>query len=271
MQHLSIDVAAGGLASGAMFVCVLHADVPPVWWLALPLSIWVIYTTDHLLDAYRLKDKAHTPRHLFHHQYFRSILLLWATALVCCLTVIPLYAPRELWYFGMGMGILVLMHLGINKWIGNRVSYFFHKELGVALIYSLGVWGGPAIYADKACSFPALLLWAQFFLLALINLLMFAMFEIQVDEQDGHTSFARAIGESGTENLIRLLAATTLLLSIYTFICQPALWKAALTFLLMLGLLMLIICRKSYFGRQERYRMLGDAIFIIPLWVYLLA
>ncbi|MEM9986906.1 MAG: hypothetical protein AAF804_17570, partial [Bacteroidota bacterium] len=199
---LSLDVVLGALASGGMVATWLQVAMPWVWWIALPLSVWVIYTADHLLDAYRLQDKASTPRHFFHHQFFWLITCVWAIGLVSCLTWIPYFAPKELWYFGFAMGGVVLIHLGLVFLIGNRTSWLFIKELGVGGIYCLGVWGGPLIFAWGAWPRASGLLFGQFFLLALINLLVFSWYEHHIDERDGHTSFVRAIGPQRAQWLI---------------------------------------------------------------------
>ncbi|MEZ5145535.1 MAG: hypothetical protein R2759_00215 [Bacteroidales bacterium] len=56
----------------AAFASRIFSVTPGVaYWFILPIAVWVVYTSDHLVDAYRLKEKAHTPRHLFHHQNFQ--------------------------------------------------------------------------------------------------------------------------------------------------------------------------------------------------------
>ncbi|MEM6805500.1 MAG: prenyltransferase, partial [Bacteroidota bacterium] len=90
---LSLDVVGGALASTYMAVIYLGVKMPHIFWFALALSVWVIYTADHLLDAYRLKEKAHTERHLFHHYHFQSISTVFILGLLICLFVLPFLVP----------------------------------------------------------------------------------------------------------------------------------------------------------------------------------
>ncbi|WNJ18105.1 hypothetical protein [Pontibacter sp. G13] len=268
---LSLDVVLGAVLSGAMVAHVVGVDMPWVWWWALPLSVWVIYTTDHLLDAYRLKDKAHTPRHLFHHRYFVPLAVLWGIGLLLCLTVIPYFAPGWLWKFGMVMGVLVLIHLGLVTLIGARVSMVFTKEFGVGMIYSVGVWGGPMAKAWPVG--PEIWIGlGQFTLLALINLLVFSTYEYEIDKLDGHTSFVRAIGKSRAIQLMYVMGITILVAGVGVSIQypEPRIWEMEGTLLAMLAILFGVIALPDYFGASERYRSWADAIFLLPGWIVLM-
>lgn len=268
LQILSIDVVLGALFSGMMVARLVEITMPTYWYWVLPLSVWVIYTTDHLIDARRLKDKAHTPRHLFHYQYFKWIVAIWGLSIAICLLYVPFIISREVLYFGLGMGALVLGHLALVWLIGDRIAWFLHKELGVGAIYAAGVWGAPLVlYGDE------IPLWVgfasmQFFLLALLNLLTFSFYERETDALDQHTSFVRALGESRTRLLIIVLAILIVGLGLwgglfaedhlFFFIVQ-------LIFALMLGILLWVFFDEDRFRFAERYRLWGDAVFLLPI------
>jgi hypothetical protein len=240
--------------------------MPLVWWIALPLSVWVIYTTDHLLDAYRLQERASTPRHRFHHRYFRPIALVWGLGLLSCLTWIPWLAPPRLLWFGLGMGGLVLLHLALVFLVKDRTSLLFIKELGVGGIYAAGVWGGPL--ALHLGHWPSGIAWlfGQFFLLAMINLLAFSMYEHDIDEQDGHTSFVRAVGRRGARSLIMGMGIGVILLGLWAWHAHPGPLRPAVQGVLMamLALLWLVSFWPRWFAQAERYRIWGDAVFLLP-------
>lgn len=273
LRILSIDVVLGAWASGGMVIWWLECEMPLVWWTALPLSVWVIYTTDHLMDAYRLQDRAHTARHLFHHQYFRVIGIIWIICLIGCVALIPWFLTQEILLFGCVMGMLVLVHLGLVRIIGNRISWLFHKELGVGLIYASGIWGAPILSCDVVNSDVVPLLFIQFLLLALINLLVFSAYEWDTDELDGHTSFVRAIGLLNTRKLIGGMMLIIMGLGIVFLISEPATMKSLSiqgTYLTMLVILLLISFFPNWFTHNERYRVWGDAVFIFPSWLWLM-
>lgn len=267
-QYLSLDVVAGGLCSGAMAARLLHVQLPFIWWVALPVSIWVLYTADHLLDAYRLKHKAHTDRHLFHHRHFTPLLGVWGGLLLSCLSWIAWLVPFSMLIMGLTLGGISLLHFGLIQWVGNRVSRFLMKELGVALVYAAGVWGGPLSLAWPQLSPVSLLCFGQFFTLALINLLVFSMYELQVDEQDGHTSFVRAIGEVNAQRVVLGLALMMTGLGAWTLLeaekPEGVLVAVQVIYALMLLVLLALAIWPERFYPQERYRLLGDGAFLLP-------
>lgn len=268
-RNLSLDVVSGALICGAMVAKMLTISMPWVWWIALPLSVWVVYTADHLLDAYKLGKEANTKRHLFHYKNFKIILWIWGIAGLSCITWIFYFSPYHLKLFGLGVGLLVALHLLLVNLVGNRVSLALQKELGVAIIYAVGVYGGPFVIHGEGVSKVEGLLFFQFFLLCLGNLLMFALFEIETDRKDGHSSFVRAIGKAGARRLILLILGIALALSMLTVMNEPSLGELQVVSsqILMIGLHILIMIRPKFFALNERYRILGDAVFLLPIWL----
>ena len=246
--------------------------MPWVWWIALPLSVWVVYTADHLLDAYRLGENANTARHLFHHKNLRLILWVWSICALSCSTWIFYFSPYALKMFGLGMAFLVLLHLLFVKLVGNRVSLALQKELGVAMIYATGVYGAPLLIGVAGLSIIEWILFFQFFLLCLGNLLMFALFEIEIDKKDGHSSFVRAIGRTTANRLILLILGVALVLSIFIFLQSASFneLRVVISQILMLSVHIYIMIRPIYFSKNERYRILGDTIFLLPIWTLLI-
>ncbi|MCI4670184.1 MAG: hypothetical protein MRZ79_18755 [Bacteroidia bacterium] len=263
---LSLDVVVGSLASAILVLLASELEMPWAWWVVLAISVWVIYTTDHLMDAYRLKENAHTRRHLFHHQNFNFIGFSWIFLILAVIGLVILYLPVSIILFGMGMGLLVLIHLGLVWMVGNKTSIFLQKELGVGLIYSLGIWGGPFAYHQIWPGISVWLIFGQFFLLAMMNLLIFSSYEANTDELDGHTSLALAMGKKRIHILVRALLGIIILTGICLLIWQNKLDTIAiqLVFLAMGCLLLWINEKPEFFRINERYRFLGDGVFFIP-------
>ncbi|MEO0897053.1 MAG: hypothetical protein AAFY71_11685 [Bacteroidota bacterium] len=267
---LSLDVVLGSLASGMMILYWKELNMPLIWWCILPLAVWVVYTADHLLDAYRLKDQAHTDRHLFHHLYFRPLAVVWGMALLLAAAVLPFFLTKELILFGFGMGGLVLIHLFLVWIVGNNVSTFLQKELGVGLIYALGIWGGPFAYHKIWPEIPDILIFLQFFILAMMNLLTFSMYDEKSDSKDGQTSFVRAIGIKKARQLVRIIGILVLLIGLFlgSILDQERLIVIQGLIALM-GLTLLIISEiPAFFSINKRYRFLGDGIFLLPLVLF---
>lgn len=263
---LSLDVVLGSLASALLVLRVVEVDMPLSWWLVLPISVWVIYTADHLLDAYRLKGGAHTERHLFHHHHFLPIGIVWLFLLLTAGLVIPFFLPQKIIFFGYAMGGLVLLHLGLVWLVGNKTSIFLQKELGVGLIYCLGIWGGPYVLHGVYPALSDLLLFCQFFFLAMMNLLIFSHYEAATDELDGHTSLVRALGTKKAIWTVRGLWCINLAIGgylLFTAFSEEVL-SVQLVYLLMGGILIWINEDPKTFLRNENYRYWGDGAFIFP-------
>lgn len=265
---LSLDVVLGALASAFMVSSWLEVHMPVFFWIVLPISVWVIYTADHLLDAYRLKTNAHTPRHLFHFTYFTPIFIAFLVFGLICVGLVPFFSLK-IFYFGLGMGTFTIIHLLLVKWVGDRNSWFYLKELGVGLIYTGGVWGVPILLDTEPLRKVDVLFTVQFFLLAMINLLTFSMYEMKTDKLDGHTSFVLGIGKNNTKKVIGLLAAIILGSSAWTF--SSGLLHIGIgvqvIFLLMLAVLLWVAKDEARFGKQEAYRAWADAVFLFPVLI----
>ncbi|MEM6271092.1 MAG: hypothetical protein AAF998_16765 [Bacteroidota bacterium] len=287
LRLLSLDVVIGALGSGWMVATWLDWHPPWAFYLVLPLAVWIIYTADHLLDAYRLRESAHTPRHLFHFQHFRALVITEIIAGTACLTLAFIYFESDAIGFGVIMGVLVALHFLLVKLVGSLASPLLIKESGVAFIYTMGIWGLPlweavdSSNADFQASAIYLTAFVQFFLLALINLLEFSLFEYQIDETDGHTSFVRAIGPQRTRwGLVILfglllggMAAHLLVLpgEITPVYAPQLLAPLYLIYFLMALILGLMLIFFRFFEKNERYRAWGDGAFVLPFLYPLIA
>ena len=277
LRLLSLDVVAGAVGSGIMVSRFVRADMTWPFYLVLGLSVWLIYTLDHLLDAYRLRENASTPRHQFHFKYLRLLSLVWLLAAIGTAFLAVWQLPPEGILFGLAMGGLTILHLLIVKLVGDKTSPFLIKEFGVAFIYSAGVWGIPILATGLWANPLVLLSFAQFLLLALTNLLEFSWFEVESDTQDGQTSFVRALGKGRSRRVILImLGLTGLVIFLTTALAEPHTGEAWLTYrvalvhLLMSTLLAALILFPRYFQFHERYRSFGDGAFLIPflsLWI----
>jgi hypothetical protein len=270
VRLVSVDVALAALGGGVMAARVVGASPRPVFYGLLPASVWVVYTLDHLIDARRMGDTAATPRHRFHG---RHAIALWAvlvpSAVVC--GVVGLVALS--WFgvaFGLGMVVLVGLHELIVKLAGSRASPLLVKELGVGVIFTAGTWGLPAIVRWVHVGAPAWqagVLAVQYALLAGVNLVEFSLFEARRDAAAGQTSFVRGVGRAAAARVVvaMLLAQLPLATVMLAFGVGRTEAVAELVLLAMAAGLWAILRFPRTFVRRERYRTLGDGVFLLPL------
>ena len=149
----------------------------------------------------------------------------------------------------------------------------FHKELIVALVYAGGIVTGPYSIKGDVSGYELIQLMIQYALLAYVNLLLFALFEYETDKLQQFSSLARTIGKTYTRYLVficLILVLTSALINLFVWNSDTVMRDSQLIVALMTVPLGCLLTWPQYFQHEDRYRLVGDAIFFIPLiflWV----
>lgn len=257
LNLLSIDIAAGAIACALYFAWVLQVHVRPYAIASLGITVWIIYTADHLLDAWKVKGRASTDRHRFHQDHFR-ILSAFVFAAIVADCVLIFFIKRAVFFAGIYIIALVALYLLFH----NKLRFL--KEVFVALLYCVGVLLPSLTVTEITVSIQHYMLFAVFFLLALINLLLFSLFDRRDDEKDHRQSFVTLAGEYNTQVVINVLIALNAVLLGYLFTQSNAILIVIIPALMSVLLTLIMIFRK-WFAIESRYRLLGDAVFLLPL------
>jgi hypothetical protein len=177
-------------------------------------------------------------------------------------------------WFGLTYAVvmcgLVLMHEIIVKLAGNRASPLLIKELGVALVFTAGVWGMPWLRhkqeTGRWLGWPVLLM-VQYLLLAIVNLIEFSIYEWKIDTADSQTSFVRGIGRRRAGWIVIALLAAQIPACVMgcALTHSHIVWIAEAIYLLMSIGLWIVLLMPKFAARSERYRTLGDGVFLLPL------
>jgi len=268
---LSIDIALGALASGSWVVKLTQADPGPGWWILLPMVVWLIYTTDHLIDGFRLKKHAGTIRHLYHYTNRKWLIFILIVCFLIALGVSLTNLRNEILIFGIFLGSLVILYL-LTIWIsGRRNLNFIFKEVVIAIIYTCGICGGPVIISEFAVGTLHILLFFSFFLIVLSNIIIFTLHEKDTDRIDRQSSLLFIVGD----NTARIISISCLLLSVIScIICilfsdGLAITVSGVILIIMAAILYFILLKPVYFNLHSRYRYLGDSIFFLPALINL--
>lgn len=271
-RWLSLDVAAG-----AMVCCLVASkwmNISPLPRLAagvLAGTVLVIYTLDHVMDVWATAGKVCSPRRQFHWR-FRKEMLLFSLLLSCMLGVIALvYLPPKVLSFGITLALLVVLYLYLVKKLGsNEGKHWFHKEILIACMYTVGIWSVGFAYSN---SMMLLYVYAAlaFGLLALQNLLLFSLFEKEEDFRQGQRSMVIYLGHRSIKRLLMLLFCSFSILIFEAWQrCNDIFEKqAVITLSLMAVILLMLMAFPRYFARYKRYRWLGDGVFLLPVWLLL--
>jgi len=272
LHILSIDVVVGAISCTLMVTYLLNVNPGFVFWIVLPTTVWIVYTLDHLVDGIKLKYTAHTIRHLFHYHYRKILLAIVSLLIVANLLLSIFYLDVRIIYFGVILGLLTGTYLLIVFSKGNRKTFLLQKELAVALIYTLGVWGGSLVLVDFQIGILELLLLASFFLLVLADILMFSIYEFDTDKIDHHYTMAVRYGIITSKRIIYFLLLAVFVLSAFILMQtdNQAVQLLVLIYIIMGLFLTMIIFKQDVLRKNYLYRYIGELIFWLPGLVFLL-
>lgn len=195
LRLMSIDVALGACICTVFVADYIEVALPLSVIATLGLGVWLIYTADHLLDAYKVKHTAATHRHRFHQEHFNKILAFWIIGVLA--GIMSLFQlPLETVKWGLVLFGGVLLYYGFLQITNTKLFYF--KEVAIAIIYASGIFLGPLSLYSGVIDTDVLLIFGVYLLLALVNLLLFSVYENQKDIKDGHISMVQSLGVKTT-------------------------------------------------------------------------
>ena len=273
VRLVSGDVAAAALGGGVLAVRATGSSPRPSFYWLLPAGVWVVYTLDHLLDARQTGSSALTPRHRFHYEHARPLwVAMIAVGIFCAFGGWIGLSTFGLMY-AAGMCGLVAGHESIVKLTGDRASPLLVKELGVAVVFTAGVWGMPwlrhRLDTGRWFGWPAVLM-VQYLLLAVVNLIEFAIFEARIDQAQGQTSFVRGIGRRRAGRVVVVLLMLQIPLGLFA-LSDDRTGLVPVTEVIYTAMtvgLWVVLKVPRWSARFERYRTLGDGVFLLPLLVW---
>lgn len=263
VRAFSLDVVAGAVISARWIGDYFKAEIPSSAILALGLTVWLIYTIDHLLDARKIKSQDAFLRHIIHYKnapYLFGLIALVAMALIFALQNLQ---PYLIWY-GLALGSAVFCYLIFVHFIRKKV--YWGKEWFISLVYATGICLPTFAYIQ---SIPPILIyfWIQLFLLASINLILFNMIEYKEDKKQGFNSFATVKGVDFSRRVILFLLFTFSLIwsSSFLFFTAEELLDYQAIFILMASVLAMVLSKEVVLRQEEWYRVIGDIVFVLPL------
>ncbi len=248
-QILSLDIVIGAVILLRFFCAQLEVQVSWSVYSLLAITVWLIYTWDHIQDAEKA-PQAKRLRYLFHRKH-KSILILISICLILFMVPMVFFIPLAVLLGGLLLGLLSLLYLIVQ----GRLSTFFSKELYVAFVYSAGILMVPLLMGKSL----KLEIWFLLLLLSFMNLILFSWFEKQEDARDGFDSLATLLGEKRLEKLIFVLGSFGLAISFLR------LNEIGIFFFIGFLTYTVMIITPKWFRKNERYRAIGDSVFLWPI------
>jgi hypothetical protein len=267
LNLLSIDVALGACVMAIFIAGIFDVTIPGVTVLALGLSVWIIYTVDHLNDARNIPHASHTKRHYFHQDQFKTLRAAVIAGLFIQ-SILIFFLPSTIIIKGLFMIIIVMLYFLLLWFFKYRNIY--HKEIIISMVYTCGVSLPTLNLLDFDISYELLIIFLQVGSLAFCNLLIFALLEMKSDQLDHQSSIALTLGSSTTRRILYAILSTGLMLAIFLFIFfENAHFKGAQIIFMLMYIVSLIILSFRWFRINERFRYWGDALFFLPMFYIL--
>ena len=152
------------------------------------------------------------------------------------------------------------------KMLQAKRAIWFQKEPVIAAVYTMGVWGSNVWLSGSMSAHHFFYLLLPFYCLALMNLLLFSYFETERDEENAERSIAIMLGQKLTGRIIMVCFALILTFSVTLLQVEPnrenliiCVTRTAMGFILFS-----LYYRNEYFYEKERYRFVGDGVFMLP-------
>jgi 4-hydroxybenzoate polyprenyltransferase len=185
----SLDIVLGAAGASYMASCFTGTSCPLLWWILLPLTVWIIYTFDHWADGRLISGSSE--RYLYYKKHGKTLLVLLFIQCTTWLIAACCFFDAGVLSFGIALSIPLVLYFWLH--LSGRAASIFFREPGIALIYTLAVAGYPVLQAGNY-SWAEVFFLIQFFLVVLGNVLLFSCLDFETDRAAGRNSFAVRYG-----------------------------------------------------------------------------
>lgn len=266
MNLFQIDVVIGAVLSGMFASRVMQIAMPVAYWIVLGTAVWIMYTTDHLVDALRLGERSQSRRHLYVYRNFRTLKAVAVTLFFLDIVLVILFLGHVILVFGVVVGFLGLLYFYMLHRHGGKKALLLPKELVVSLIYVAGIWGGPIL--DTAFPFEVyhLYLIVIFGLLVLAGVLILSYYDVTTDRADQHLTFTVTSGVQQTRRVLLVLCVLSISFAVFLWVVytKGIVRHAAVVYILMSLSILVLIRNSNLLRKQETFRFLAEMVFWIP-------
>jgi hypothetical protein len=265
IHFLSLDIVLGALASSCFAARLFGVEPGGVWWIILALTVWLLYTGDHMLDASRNKKKVKREMHYFMLKHRKLVIYsLGVVAVVNFMLIINLL-EKELFKYALVLAGLVLLFYAMRHLFRKNRILQIPGEFFVMLLYMAGTWLGPAVAYEGDFEAGHGMIALIFLGILLMNLGVISIYDIKPDKRMGIASLANLIGIKRTSNLILGTAIAIYLVSLLQFLVfdMDRYSQYALVLAGMATILLLVLYYPTRFRKQDHFRLAADAVLLM--------
>jgi hypothetical protein len=233
----------------------------------LGTSVWLAYSADRWVEGWRLTpERIRTQRHAFYQRRRWPVAALWVVLFAADVAAAFRGLSRREFSAGLALLGLVMLYLLSHQLVHRHRRWRVPKELCIAFLLGAGVALFLAPRADWAQLRPAAPPFALFVLLCFANCALISVWESQVDQSHGQTSWARQFPWGATLSRVFpwLLAGTALPFFLLAGPPERAALGCGLASCVLLGL---VDAAESRLG-GERARVLADVVLMTPAFFW---
>ena len=206
--------------------------------------------------------------HQLFYRYKIPVILFILIAGIFDFRLVLYTLPPGIIQLGLITGGATALYLVFNVIAPANAKILFIKELWIAVIYTIAVWGGPVIYGGNHAEIWQIMVMAGYGLLVLANVLSYSYFEFDKDMADQEHTFAVDFGTSATRIVMYGLIVLSLAFMIISGILygRPGPVKQ-IVMVLMSGGMLFLISFPERFKDSDLYGIFADALFLLPFLV----
>lgn len=273
LHFLSLDIVLGALATSCFAARLFSTDPGWTWWITLALTVWLLYTGDHMLDALKHKKKVEREMHYFLLKNRRLVIYsLGVVAVVDAMLIINLL-DKELFKYALILAGLVLLFYAMRHIFKKNRILSVPGEFFVMLLYMAGTWLGPAVAMESSFEAGHGMIALIFMGVLLMNLGVISLYDIKLDSRMGITSLANLLGMKRTKNLLLGSAIAIYLISLLQFMVfeMDRYSHYALILSGMCTILLLVLYYPSRFRQNDYFRQAADAVLYMGFLTLLIS
>jgi 4-hydroxybenzoate polyprenyltransferase len=250
------------MASSCLAAQLFNTDPGPVWYVTLALTVWLLYTGDHMLDAWKHRKKIQRDLHYFMMKNRKT--LVWSITLVSAVDILLIFnmLDKEYMKYALFLAGLVLLFYAMRHVFRKNRILMIPGEIFVLLIYMAGTWLGPVVAGDMVFETGHGLVALIFAGVLLMNLGVISLYDMQLDRRMGIASMANLLGIKRTKNLLLGTGIAIYLISILQFMVfeMDRFFQYALILSGMSTILLLVLYYPSRFRKNDYFRLAADAV-----------
>ena len=262
LHFLSLDIVLGALASSCFAARLFGSNPGMIWWITLALTVWLLYTADHMLDAWKHRKKIERDLHYFMMKNRKT--LVWSMGVVTVVNVLLIFnlLDQELMKYALFLAGLVLLFYAMRHVFKKNRILNVPGEFFVMILYMAGTWLGPAVALEGDYEAGHGMIALIFLGVLLMNLGVISLYDIKLDSRMGIASLANLLGMKRTKNLLLGTGIAIYLISLLQFLVfdMDRYSQYALILTGMITILLLVLYYPSRFRQKDYFRLAADAV-----------